>query len=209
MGLIIYTKQMTKRTVIYIPGIGDRRTILNWLQQAFLATWLLYGFSAKLFVMDWKSSDSYTDRFDELLALIDDLHAKNREVALVGASAAASSVLLAQMARPDVLIGTVTICGQIGGTAALHGPVAATHPRFKYSVALLQDAISHMTPELRRRVLTLRPRQDAIVPPHEAVLPGAANYQMPLSGHMAGIGFGLLVEGYRIARFLKSLPASR
>jgi hypothetical protein len=200
---------MVKRTVIYLPGIGDSRTILNWLQQAFLATWLMYGFSAKLFIMDWKSSEPYADRFDKLLTLIDNLHARGGEVALVGASAAASSVLLARMARPDVLIGAVTICGQIGGTAALHGPVAATHPRFKSSVALQQNAISTMTPDLRRRVMTLRPRQDSIVPPHEAVLPGATNYQMSLSGHMAGIGFGLLFEGYRIARFLKSLTASR
>lgn len=200
---------MTKRTVIYLPGIGDRRTVLNWLQQALLATWLTYGFSAKLFIMDWKSSDSYTDRFDEMLALVDNLHAQGREVALVGASAAASSVLLALMARPDTLIGAVTICGQIGGTASLRGPVAATHPRFKRSVALLQDGLSAMSPDLRHRVMTLRPRQDRIVPPYEAVLSGATNYQMPLSGHMAGIGFGLLLEGYRITRFLKSLPASR
>lgn len=200
---------MTKRTVIYIPGIGDRRTVLNWLQQAFLATWLMYGVSTKLFIMDWKSADSYDERFDELLALIDTLHAQGRDVSLVGASAAASSVLLAVMARPDALTGVVTICGQIGGTASLRGPVAATHPRFKRSVALFQTTLFDMNPSLRRRVMTLRPRQDRIVPPHEAVLAGATNYQMPLSGHMAGIGFGLLFEGYRIARFLKSLPASR
>lgn len=201
--------RMTKRTVIYIPGIGDRRESLNWLQSAFLASWLAYGFSGRLFVMDWRSPQSFSERFDELVQLIDSLHTQGRQVALVGASAGAATVLLGLMARPDTLMGTVTICGQIGGTAALRGPVAATNPRFGDSLALFQNTASSMSPELRGRVLTLRPRQDNIVPPDEAVLHGATNYQMPLSGHMAGIGFGLLFEGYRIARFLKSLPASR
>lgn len=199
---------MTKRTVIYLPGIGDRRDGFNWLQSAFLASWRMYGFSAQLFVMDWRSSRPFTERFDELLGMIDAIHAKGREVALVGASAGAASVLLGLMARPDVLVGAVTICGQINGLAALRGPVAAVNPRFKYSLAALQDAVPTMTPEVRCRVMTLRPRQDHIVPPHEAVLSGATNHQMPVAGHMIGIGFGLLFEGYRIARFLKSLPAS-
>lgn len=205
---LIYTSVMTKRTVIYIPGIGDRRDGFNWLQSAFLATWRIYGFSARLFIMDWKSPQPFTERFDELLAIIDDIQAKGGEVALVGASAGAASVLLGLTARPDALMGVATICGQIEGAAALRGPVAAVNPRFRYSLSALQGAIPTMTPELRGHVLTLRPRQDQIVSPYEAVLSGATNYEMPTSGHMVGIGFGLLFEGHRIARFLKSLPAS-
>ena len=195
---------MTRRVVIYIPGIGDRRRGFNWLQQAFLSTWWLYGFSGRLFVIDWISDQPFEERFDELLGLIDDLHGKGKKVSLIGASAGAATVLLGLMARAEKLQGTAIICGQIGGTAALHGPAAATNPRFRHSLAAMQRNIATLAPAARGRVLTLRPRADRIVPPNEAVLPGATNYEMPVAGHMAGIGFGLLFEGYRIARFLKS-----
>lgn len=199
----LYTKDMTKRVVIYIPGIGDRRRGFNWLQQAFLATWQLYGFSGRLFVIDWISNEPFEKRFDKLLAIIDEQHTKGAEVSLIGASAAAGTVLLALMAKSDKLQGVATICGQIGGTAALHGPAAATNPRFRHSLATMQRDIATLSPAARQRILTLRPRSDRIVPPSEALLPGATNHEMPVSGHMAGIGFGLLFEGYRIARFLK------
>lgn len=204
----VYTRGMAQRTVIYVPGIGDRRQGFNRLQGVFLLTWRLYGFSARLFIMDWKSPRAFSQRFDELLELIDRLHAEGREVSLVGASAGAATVLLALRDRPSALTGVVTICGQIGGTAALHGPAAQQNPRFRESFAALRETISTMPPALRRRVLTLRPRYDRIVPVHEAMLDGATNHQMPISGHMIGIGVGLLGEGYRIARFLKSFPAS-
>jgi pimeloyl-ACP methyl ester carboxylesterase len=196
---------MAKRTVIYVPGIGDRRQGFNWLQQAFLATWLTYGFSGHLFIMDWRSSRPFSERFDELLERIDALHARGVEVSLVGASAGAATVLLALLARPDKLTGVATICGQIGGTAALHGPAAATNPRFRYSLASMQESVARLTESERRLVMTLRPRVDRIVPPHEAVLAGAVNYEMPVSGHMVGIGFGLLLEAPRIARFLREV----
>lgn len=195
---------MTRPLVIYIPGIGDRRRGFNWLQQLFLLTWRFYGFSSRLFVIDWISGQPFEDRFDELLHVIDEQQARGVQVSLVGASAGAGTVLLGLLARADKLQGVVTICGQIGGTAALHGPAAAKNPRFRYSLAAMQRDIATLTPEARQRVLTLRPKADRIVPPSEAMLPGATNYEMPVSGHMVGIGFGLLFEGYRIARFLKS-----
>jgi pimeloyl-ACP methyl ester carboxylesterase len=195
---------MTKHRVIYIPGIGDRRRGFNWLQQVFLVTWLAHGLFGRLFIIDWISDQPFEERFDELLALVDELHERGESISIVGASAAASTVLLAFLARPDKLTGAVTICGQIGGAAALHGPAAMRNPRFRRSLALMQRDIARLSPTERARVMTLRPRADRIVPPNEAVLPGATNYEMPVSGHMAGIGFGLLFEARRIARFLRA-----
>lgn len=194
---------MRKHHVIYVPGIGDRRRGFNWLQQVLLATWLVYGLSGRLFVVDWISDQPFEGRFDELLALIDELHGRGERVSIVGASAAASTVFLAFLARPDKLTGAVTICGQIGGTAALHGPAATRNPRFRRSLALMQRHIARLSSAERQRVMTLRPRADRIVPPDEAILPGATNYEMPVSGHMAGIGFGLLFEARKIVHFLR------
>lgn len=191
--------------MIYIPGIGDRRRGLNSLQQAFLTTWLAYGLSGQLFIVDWISDHPFDERFDDLLALIDMLYGQGKRVSIVGASAGASTALLAFLARSNKLVGAVTICGQIGGTAALHGPAAVRNPRFRRSLALMQRSIAQLPLEARQRVLTLRPRADRIVPPQEAMLAGATNHEMPVSGHMAGIGFGLLFEARRIARLLKSV----
>ena len=199
---------MSKRVAIYIPGLGDKRRGFIWAQRQLLRTWSMYGFRTQIFAIDWASDRPFDDRFSELLGLIDRFHAEGVAVALVGASAGASTVILGLIERPDKVIGIATICGQLLGTNALHGPAAMANPRFKQALARMQDGTDSLSDEVRQRVLTLRPKVDVIVAPEEATFPGGINYRMPISGHLIGIGFGILFEGRRIARFLKYASAS-
>jgi pimeloyl-ACP methyl ester carboxylesterase len=196
---------MPKRVVIYIPGLGDKRRSLLWVQQVLLRTWRVYGFSSYVFSVDWANRQSFEDRFNDLLELIDKLHHDGASVSLIGASAGASTAILGLIERPDKVTGVVTICGQIYAANALRGPAAAANPRFKQSLARMDAGIELLTPKDRHHILTLRPRADAIVPPNEATVFGATNYRMPVSGHLVGIGFGIWFESYRIVRFLKQI----
>jgi pimeloyl-ACP methyl ester carboxylesterase len=199
---------MSKRVAIYIPGLGDKRRGFIWAQRQLLRTWSIYGFRTHIFAIDWASDQPFDERFSELLGLIDRFHAEGAAVALVGASAGASAVILGLIERPDKVIGVATICGQLLGTKALYGPAAMANPRFKYALARMQDRTDSLSDEARRRILTLRPKVDAIVAPEEATFPGGVNYRMPISGHLLGIGFGILFEGRRIAKFLKHASVS-
>lgn len=196
---------MPKRVVIYIPGLGDKRRSLLWMQRILLRAWRVYGFSIHVFSVDWANKQPFEDRFNDLLELIDKLQNKGVSVSLIGASAGASTAILGLIERPDKITGVVTICGQIYAADALRGPAAAANPRFEQSLMRMDTGIELLTPETRHRILTLRPRADAIVPPDEATIFGATNYQMPVSGHLVGIGFAIWFEGYRITRFLKRI----
>lgn len=196
---------MSRRTTIYIPGIGDRRRGLLWAQRLLLATWRLYGISPHVFVMDWASSASFETRFNELLTLIDRLHRDGRKVSLVGASAGASIVLLGLAERSAQVTGVATLCGQIATKEALAGPVTAANPRFKAALERWDGREPTLSASELQRVLTLRPKRDAVVPRSQEVLVGAVNHDMPIAGHMVGIGFGILCEGRRIAKFFASL----
>lgn len=194
---------MSRRIVLYIPGLGDKRQGFAWVQRQLLYVWSLYGFRTRVFTINWAHKGPFDDRFNELLDLIDALYDKGVSVALVGASAGASVAILGLIERPDKIIGVATICGQLLGTKALHGPAAKANPRFRQALARMQDGTDSLSDEIRQRILTLRPKADAIVPPEEATLPGGVDYRMPISGHLLGIGFGILFEGRRIAQFLR------
>lgn len=154
--------------------------------------------------MDWASSVSFDDRFNELLALIDALHGQGRQVSLVGASAGASTALLCLAERSGRVVGVATLCGQIETKEALAGKIAAANPRFHASLVRWDAKMTEFSGPQRQRVLTLRPKRDAIVPRAQEVLAGAVNYDMPIAGHMLGIGFGILCEGRRITKFFTS-----
>lgn len=175
------------------------------MQRLLLVTWRLYGISPHVFVMDWASVGSFETRFNELMALIDRLHDQGREVSLVGASAGASTVLLGLVEQSEKITGVATLCGQIATKEAVAGPVAAANPRFKAALKRWDEHKAVLSDSQRRRILTLRPTRDAVVPRSEEVLAGAVNHDMPIAGHMLGIGFGILFEGRRIAKFFASL----
>lgn len=193
---------MTKRVALYIPGLGDRRRGFFWAQRLLLWGWRLHGYSVRIFTVDWASRGPFDKRFQELLGEIDRWHERGVQVSLIGVSAGASTALLGLQARPSKVVGVVTICGQITVENALRGPAARVNPRFLQSLERRAATSRELSPELRRRVLTLRPRSDAIVPLEEQLLSGAQRYEMPVDGHLLGIGFAIGCEAGRATRFL-------
>lgn len=194
-----------RQTVIYIPGLGDRKKPLLRVQKYLLRGWRAYGLHVRLFVVEWTSDGSFVDRFDELLQLIDNLHADGHRVSLVGASAGASTAISAYLERRNEVTGVVSICGQLRGTKEVLNPALDINPRFKDSLKRMQKNLDSLQGGDGERILTLRPYLDAIVPPDQATLKEAVNRRMPVVGHLWGIGFAIVSEGWRISRFLRRL----
>lgn len=192
-------------TVIYIPGLGDRKKPLLWMQKYLLRGWRAYGLHVQLFVVEWTNDSPFTDRFDQLLQLIDDLQADGQRVSLVGASAGASTAISAYVERRNEVTGVVSICGQLRGTNEVLDPALDINPRFRDSLQRMQRNLDHLRDDDGARILTLRPYLDAVVPPDQATLRRAVNKRMSAVGHLFGIGFAIVSEGWRISRFLRRL----
>lgn len=193
-------------TAIYIPGLGDKRKFLLWLQRQLIRGWRLYGIRAELFAVHWASEASgFDDRLQQLLERIDEMTAAGHSVVLVGASAGASTALAAYATRKGTVRCMVCICGQLRGIKKVPDPALDPNPRFRASLEAMEKSVTTLLSEDRQRILTLRPRVDAVVQPDEAVLDGAVNVQMPVVGHLFGIGFAIAARGWHIARFAKGL----
>lgn len=192
-----------KYSAIYIPGLGDKRKSLLWAQRQLLRGWRVFGIRTELFVVGWSSdADTFDERLGKLLRRIDELAKQGSEVVLVGASAGASTAVAAFAQRKDVVRCMVTICGQLRGIKMVPDPALDINPRFRSSLEAMEAQVKHLTASDRKRILTLRPRIDAVVRPEEASFPGGTNIYMPVVGHLLGISFAIACEGRRIARFI-------
>jgi len=190
-----------KYVAIYIPGLGDKRKSLLFLQRQMLRGWRVYGIRTEIFAVHWTSNEKFSIRLKELLERIDELTEEGYKVVLVGASAGASTALTAYVRRKNTVRCMVSICGQL--EPKVPSPALDVNPRFGQSLDALERSLEHLTGADRHRILTLRPRVDAVVQPEEAVLKGAKNVQMPVVGHLVGIAFGIVFESRRVARFIK------
>lgn len=194
-----------KYVVIYIPGLGDKWKFLLWLQRQMLSTWRVYGLRTELFAMGWSDEkETFDERFEELLQKID-TRAESEKVVVVGASAGASAAISAYAKRNKKVEGIVSICGELRGSKDVPSLAFHANPQFKASLELMEQIIPSLTAVDRKRILTLRPRLDTVVQPDEAWLDGAVNEQMPVWGHLFGIGYAIACKGRRIARFVRKL----
>lgn len=191
-----------KYVAIYIPGLGDKRKSLLFLQRQMLRGWRVYGIRTEIFAVHWTSNTKFSARLKELLERIDKLKENGYKVVLVGASAGASTALTAYARRKNTVQCVVSICGQL--EPKVPSPALDVNPRLRQSLDALGRSLEHLSSADRGRVLTLRPKIDVVVQPKEAVLKGAKNILMPIVGHLAGIAFGIVFEGRRIARFMRS-----
>lgn len=188
-----------KHHVIYIPGLGDYKPRGQQLVPKY---WRLFGVNGHYFAMHWNDKEPFTPKLARLLAVIDALSKNGDRVSLVGTSAGASAVLLAYAARPKKIAGVVCICGKINNPSA-RDPRYAGNPALKEFLFKLQDALPKLTPDMRKRIMSIRPLSDKEVPPADTIIPGAKGQVIPVSGHVVSIGVALVFYSGVVVGFLK------
>lgn len=192
-----------KYYVIYIPGLGDRKVKG---QQKAVNVWRRHrGITPYIFQMRWDDGEAFQPKLDRLLSRIDQANVDGYEVSLVAASAGASAALNAYSQRRDVIHGVVCICGQILGPNHISAYTYKTNPAFKESMQMLPDSLEALGSDDRRRILSLHPIKDLLVPVEDTYLAGAVLRRMPTSGHAFSIGYALTVGSSKIMRFLRSV----
>ncbi|MDB5184570.1 MAG: hypothetical protein JWN38_378 [Candidatus Saccharibacteria bacterium] len=189
-----------KLAVIYIPGLGDRRTTG---QLKAVQLWRIYGVRPELFVVRWFDSEPWPAKLQRLLKRIDELVVRGFAIGLVASSAGAAAALNAYAARKKVISGVVLIAGKVNRPQAIGSGYSGPNPSFLTAAYDSQAALASLTPADRSRILTRSGMRDMVVPKHDSHIPGAKNRIVPSFGHLATIASQMVLGAPTFIHFIK------
>ena len=117
-----------RHIVLYVPGLGDN----NPTGQSFAVNlWRFYGVRSWTVALHWADqSETWEQKFNRLLVVIDEKLAEGHSVSLVGTSAGAGAVINAFAARKGRISGVVTICGKIHNPETIGDGYRRENPAF-------------------------------------------------------------------------------
>lgn len=193
---------MSKRLhVIYVPGVGDTNPeIQRWA----VNLWKWWGVDAELFQIKWAENAEWQTKLASLLSRIDELKAKDKSVALVGASAGGSAVINAYAARKTNIAGVVTLCAKLKNPSDIGPKYRNANPPLIASVTDSDKALLAFDAEDRARILTRRALYDEVVTTKtDSMVEGARNQIIPTPFHALTIGLQLIFGAPGFLRFLK------
>lgn len=191
---------MSKLAVIYLPGLGDR----NPRGQRFVVRlWRLWGVRAELFHMNWGDGEAWQPKFDRLLKRIDELAAEGKSIGLVGASAGAGAVINAWAARPDKVVGAVTIAGKINHPETIGPKYSMGNLAFVESARMVPASLEKLSTEDRQRLLSIFSIADPVVAKRDSQVAGARNRYTVIMGHSTTIAIQITLGAPGFLWFLK------
>ncbi len=186
--------------VIYLPGLGDPR---QKEQNTVIRTWKLFKISVQYHPLYWTDSRPFESKLLELVAEIDEMIKSGFTVSLVGVSAGASAALNTFAMRKDAINAVACVCGKINNLETISAQTYQRNPSFKESIALLPQSMNALDPLSRKKILSLRPLYDGVVPILDSHIQGATNKRIPTIGHAISIAYADTIGCYQIIRFFK------
>lgn len=155
----------------------------------------------------WKDGIGFAPKLKKITDLIDRLVSNGDTVSLIGTSASGSLMLNAFIERKGVVEKVINVGGFVrpGNRSGQRNfdERSAASIAFRESVLRFASLESILTPEDRKKILTVRPLWDELVPPETVVIKGALNRQVPMVGHVLGIATAMVLYDPLIM-FLKS-----
>ncbi|MDD5750665.1 MAG: hypothetical protein PHU56_03390 [Candidatus Pacebacteria bacterium] len=189
--------------IIIVPGLGDggrffRLMVRNW--------WGM--FPNEIHAFGWRDKGvNLIDKQNNLLRRIDALAKEGRKIYLIGISAGGSAILNAFMARRTAVSGVVNVCGRLKegiGVRPTLEKAARTSEIFAQSVKNCEKELSSLSDSDLKKILTIHPIYDEIVPTSTVGIEGAANIVVPSFFHGVGIRCSMIFWRNKIINFLIS-----
>lgn len=176
--------------VIFIPGLNDQNPVNKRLVGILPFLWRKY-IRVHVFYPHWENGEPFNSKLKKVTGKIDTLLEKKYKVTLIGQSAGGSLAINAFSLRKKYLAGVVNITGRLYEGPGLRPSLkwaGRKSPAFIKSVQYSQNkAIPSLTKSDRKRILTIRPIWDEIVPSETVAIKGAANMVFPFPGHLSGV----------------------
>ena len=192
---------------IYAPGLNDQCLLNRFLVSLLPKIWIQFGVKTHIFSPRWRSAELYVVKEKRLLVLIDSLHKQNNLIFLVGQSAGGSIVLNVFSKRKETVVGVINVAGRLCRGIKVFPTLqlaSISSPAFQASVEQCED-VSEKTlrKDDRKRIMTIRPIWDEVVPSLTVSIAGARNDRVPLFEHTLG-GCGILLfYCFRLFSFIK------
>lgn len=189
-----------KHVVIYITGLNDRK--INF-QKLAVGSWRIYGVRPILFQTGWADNNSFSEKLDRLLNLIDQSEDGGNEVSLVAASAGAS-LAVAAYARNKNINAVVFICGKLNRPEAVGEKYYAQNPAFRDAMKQLNSNVAKLNDKQRSKVLSIAPLFDETVAKKDTHIRGAKNIVFPALFHVPTIALVISLFSFLPISFLKN-----
>jgi hypothetical protein len=186
--------------IVYIPGLGDKKTRG---QKLAIKLWRTYGVYGHCHPVIWSNSESFDDKLKSVLTEIDGLLEKGYVVSVMGASAGASMALHVYAARKKDISGVALICGELADTKTISPSYFSRNPAFQVSMERLPQTLKSLSLDDRRRVMSIHPLYDETVKISDTFLDGARMRTVMAIGHATTIGLVLTIDLYIPLWFLE------
>jgi len=197
------TRSRVEHTIVFVPGLGDD----EWKMRLVFGLWRRRGFIPIVYNMHWRDGGHFENKLQNLLQVVDK-NLKKGKVSLIGTSAGGSAVANVLLARKDKIMSVVNVCGRLrrGLRMGLRSfeSMTKTSVAFAESVAQFEDHEFVLTAQDRKKILTIHPLFDELVPPETTMIEGATNLVIPSIEHGLSIVIAITLWSGRIARFLRS-----
>lgn len=190
--------------LLIIPGFADdvkytKFQTRNWEKK--------YNIKPHVVAFVWNGdSDKFPGRLKKMEEYVDDFIKENNNVSVLGISAGGSAAINLFSKRKDKIKRAVAVCGR------LHDPnlrdmwylKAKNLGVFEESVKLCEKNINQFSKDDNKKILTIRPFYDDIVPVRTMTIEGANNKRVFAIQHMISIYLSMTWYSRTIADFLKT-----
>ena len=192
------------QNLLIIPGLGDdvRYTKFltgNWEKK--------YNIKSHVVAFGWwGDSNKFNERFEKMKKYLDDFIEKNENVSILGISAGGSAAINLFSQKKDKLRYAVIVCGRLhdSNLRSMWYLRKKDLGVFEESIKLCEKNIDQLSEGDKKRILTIRPLYDEIVPVRTMTIKGAENKRINSVQHMVSISLALTLYSGIIAKFLKS-----
>jgi len=188
--------------VIIIPGLGNNVPFHIWATNS----WKKYGIIPHVFDTRWKTEEKgFSEKLERAIKLIDSVSGKNSKISLVGNSAGSSFALNLFGERKNKISRVIINCGRVRDGDwpwFTFNQATALSPSFKESVLNAQELEKNFTSGDRKKMLTLRPLFDEVVPPSTVPIQGATNKITPFVEHGLCIALNMTLFKKQIIDFI-------
>lgn len=192
------------KNLFIIPGIGYT---VDWIKFLTRNWEKEYGIEPHVVDFVWMAeSDKFPLRFERMGKYLDEDIKESKDISLLGISAGGSAVVNLFYPRKDKIKKVITVCGRVHDPNVRkmwnHKPEVLGV--YEESVKLCETNLDKLTSQDKKRILTIRPLYDEVVPTKTMTIEGAVNERILAAQHMVSISLALSLYSKTIVDFLKT-----
>jgi hypothetical protein len=193
---------MIENHVIIIPGLGNEIKKHEWAAKR----WKRFGLIPHVFDAKWTIEEpNFVDKMRRALKLVDTLAKPTVRISLVGNSAGSSFALNIFCNKKQIIDSVIINCGRVrtgDWPWFTFDQATSSSPSFKQSVLMAEKAEKSLSTNDRKRILTIRPIFDEVVPPTTVPIEGAKNCIVPSVEHVVSITLNMTLFDRKIIDFI-------